>query len=47
MVDPQLIPESSLMDIAAALDGALQRFYADPENQKAYEKWAEERREKK
>lgn len=46
MVDVKQIPEETLMDIAAALHGPLLEFYADPENQKAYEKWAAERREK-
>ena len=47
MIDPKQIPESSLIDIAEAFYYAMQKFYAYPENQKAYEKWAAERREKK
>lgn len=47
MIDPKQIPEKSLMDLTAAFYDALLEFYEDPENQKAYEKWAAERREKK
>lgn len=43
MIDPKQIPESSLIDIAEAFYYALLEFYEDPENQKAYEKWAAER----
>lgn len=46
MVIPGLIPESSLMDIDEVLYYATIKFFEDPENQKAYEKWAAERREK-
>lgn len=47
MIDPKQIPENSLMDIVAAIHGTLQEFYADPEKQRAFEKWAEERRKTK
>lgn len=47
MIDPKQIPEKSLMDIVAATHGALQEFYADPENQRAFEKWKAERRKTK
>lgn len=47
MIDPKQIPEKSLIEIAAAIHGALQEFYEDPENQKAFEKWKAERSEKK
>lgn len=46
MIDPGLIPESSLMDIDEKLYYATVKFFEDPENQKAYERWAAERREK-
>ena len=46
MIDHTQIPETSLMDICAVLDGPLLKFYADPENMKAYEKWLKERRKK-
>ena len=46
MVDPKLIPESTWMDLAESLSKAAKRFFQDPENQKAYEKWAAERRAK-
>lgn len=46
MVDIKQAPEKSLIDIAEAFYYALLEFYEDPENQKAYEKWAAERREK-
>lgn len=46
MDDPKHIPEKSLIEIAAAIHGPMQQFYEDPENKNAYEKWAEERREK-
>lgn len=47
MIDPRLIPESSLMDIDEKLYYAVVKFFENPENQKAYEKWAAERRERK
>ena len=46
MIDHTQIPETSLMDICAVLDGPLLKFYADPENMKAYETWLKERRKK-
>lgn len=46
MIDPSLIPESSLMDIDEKLYYAAVKFYGNPENQKAYEKWAAEKGEK-
>ena len=45
MIDPGLIPESSLMDIDEKLYYATIKFFRDPENQKAYEQWEQERRE--
>ena len=47
MIDPSLIPESSLMDIDEKLYYAAVKFFENPENQKADEKWAAERRERK
>lgn len=46
MVDPKQIPESVLMDLAVVFYNSAKKFFEDPENQKAYEKWAAERREK-
>lgn len=46
MIDCSMIPESSLMDIDERLYYATIKFFEDPANQKAFEKWAEERREK-
>jgi len=46
MIDPRMIPESSLMDIDEKLYYATIKFFENPENQKAYEKWAAERRMK-
>ena len=47
MIDPKQIPENSLIEIAAAIHGALQEFYEDPEKQRAFEKWKAERRKTK
>lgn len=47
MINLKQIPEKSLMDIVAATHGTLQEFYADPENQRAFEKWKAERRKTK
>ena len=47
MIDPDLIPESTDMDLARILYRGAKKFYQDPENVKAYEKWAEERRKEK
>lgn len=46
MIDPKRIPESSLMDIDEKLYYATIKFFEDPENKKAFEKWVKERGEK-
>lgn len=43
MIDAKLIPESSLMDLDRAIYNACVKFYQNPENRKAFEKWQKER----
>ena len=44
MIDTSAIPECAWMDLARTLQSEVIKFYKDPENKKAYEKWAAERR---
>ena len=46
MIDVGAIPVESRMDLVASFYELAKKFYQDPENQKAYEKWAAERRMK-
>lgn len=46
MIDTSAIPECVWMDVASTLQSVAMNFYKDPENKKAYEKWAAERRAK-
>ncbi len=43
MIDPSLIPEEALMELIRTLHKDAIRFYQDPKNVEAYEKWKEER----
>ena len=47
MIDPEMVAEESYMDMCDTLYHSMKKFYQDPENQKAYEQWAKERRETK
>lgn len=47
MIDLDKVAEESYMDMCDTLYHSMKKFYQDPENQKAYEQWAKERREKK
>lgn len=44
MIDASLIPEETMMDLAESTLNFARRAFQNPEIQKAYEKWAEERR---
>lgn len=46
MIDASLIPEETMMDLAESTFNFARRAFQNPEIKKAYEKWAEERREK-
>ena len=46
MLNVNEISEESMMWLVRSLHRGAKRFYQDPENQKAYEKWAAERKEK-
>ena len=43
-IDASLIPEETMMDLAESTFNFARRAFQNPEIQKAYEKWAEERR---
>ena len=45
MINVKEIPEESMMWLVRSLHRGAKRFYQDPENRKAYEKWAAERKE--
>ena len=44
MIDASLIPEETMLDLAESTLNFARRAFQNPEIQKAYEKWAEERR---
>lgn len=44
MIDASLIPEETMMDLAESTFNFARRAFQNPEIQKAYEKWVEERR---
>ncbi len=44
MIDASLIPEETMMDLAESTLNFARRAFQNPEIQKAYEKWVEERR---
>lgn len=46
MIDTSMIPECVWMDVARKVQSEALKFFKDPENKNAYEKWAAERRKK-
>lgn len=46
MIDYQKIPEQTRMDLVSTFYESAKKAFRDPEYQKAYEKWAEERKQK-
>lgn len=44
MINTEQIPDTTQLDVAATAYSSAKKFFEDPENMKAYEKWAEERR---
>lgn len=44
MINTVQIPETTQLDVAATAYSSAKKFFENPENIEAYEKWAEERR---
>ena len=47
MIDLDQMSEISRMDMIEMFYNGAKRFYSDPKNQEAFEKWLSERRKKK